>query len=150
MPHHSDDRRARLKAHHVVFGSLKADLDIGFRHPLHLVPELLRDQLGGFTINGLRGGCHDAKLHKLLDHVGGPLCHPVGEFGDRDGIRNDNVANLLDLRDIVPHAGLLALAAHRSKRTLPTLLVTGKRLCDRHLAGLAPAGSVPARRSGTP
>ena len=150
MPHHGDDRRARLQARRVVLGTFEADFDVGFRHPLHLVPELLRDQLGRFAVNGLRRRCHDTELHQLLDHVGGPLCHPVGEFGDRDGIRNDHVTNLLDLRNVVPHAGLLALAAHRRKRTLSTLLVTGKRLRDRHLAGLAPAGSVPARRGGTP
>ena len=150
MPHHRDDRRSRLQACRIVVSAFEADFNIGFRHTLYLVTEFLCDQLGRFTVDGLCCRRHHAKFHQFLDHIGGPFRHPVGEFGHRDGVRHNDITHLFDLRNIIPHPGLFALSPDRGKRALTPLLVTGQCLRDRHLAGLATAGPVPARRGWPP
>ena len=150
MAHHGHHRGPRLQAGRVILHPFETDFDIGIGHALRPVAKLLDNQLGGLAVNRLGSGRHHAKLHQLLDDVGCALGHPVGEFADGQGVGDDHIANLLDLRLLVfAHPCLFPLAADRGKRSLAALVVTRQSLGNGHLAGLATARAITARRCRT-
>src|SRR5258708_33541926 len=51
-----------------------------------------RHQFGGVGVDNIVGRRHHAVLHQHLDDVHGAPRHAVGEIGNRDGFRNDDVA----------------------------------------------------------
>ena len=111
MAHNRDNRWPRLEAAIFIIGTFQPAFHIRFRHALRPVAQFLRDQLGGLAINRL--GCcgHHAKLHQFLDDISCTLCHPVGKFGDRNGVGNNHVPYLFDLRLFIPHPRLFTLTA---------------------------------------
>ena len=63
MSHHRDHRRPRQHLAGLVGLAAKAQLDVGLRHPLHLMAELGGDQLRSVGIDTLGYGGHDIHLH---------------------------------------------------------------------------------------
>ena len=62
----------------VVLVADEAVLDVGLRHALGRVAELLHDELGGVGVDHVVDLVHRALLHQELDDVDGALGHAVG------------------------------------------------------------------------
>ena len=88
MAHDRDDRGTRLQHFLLVGLAAQADLDIGFGDAVRAVAELADDQLGGVGVDDLVDRRHDAHAHQRLDDIGAALGHAVGEFLDRDRLRD--------------------------------------------------------------
>src|SRR5690606_3134162 len=91
---------------------------------------------------------HHAHLHQGLDDVDAAFGHAIGEFLDRDGLGDDDVAQdlLLLLRTLVMRP-LLALEAAAERGNRPHALVLVERAGDAELAGAA-LGAVAAATRG--
>ncbi len=97
----------------------QAFLDVGFGDALDRVAQFFGDQLGGVGVDHVGDLHHLALLHQHADHVDSTLRHAVGELLDRDGLRNDDLADHL-LAGLVRLMALQALgaAAERGDRAL--------------------------------
>ncbi len=104
VAHDRDDWRAGAQVVVKVLGSDEAGFNVGLRHALNGVAEVLNDEFGCIGVDHVGDLMHRALLHQQHDDVDGPLGHAVGEFLDGDGLRNNHFAH-----DLVP--GLLH--AHR-------------------------------------
>ena len=137
VAHDGDHGRAGLQVLLVGLAD-EAFLDVGLRHALGRVAELLNDQLGRIGVDHIGDLAHLALLHQELDDVDGALGHAVGELLDGDDLGDDHLAHDLVARlDDAGLAQLLALAPalERGERTLALRLVEG--VVDRELYALA-------------
>ena len=117
----------------------EAFLDVGLRHALGRVAELVHDQLGRVGVDHVVDLVHRALRHQELDDVDGALGHAVGELLDGDHLGDDHLAHDLVARLQTPAMAqllALALAAQRGERALALRLVEG--VVDGELDALAP------------
>jgi hypothetical protein len=96
MAHDRDDRWPLYKDIGRIVVALKPDFHIGFADPPDIVSEFSHHQLRSIGINGLLQRYHDAELHQCPGYVNATLGHPVRQFLNRDGFRDDNVTHNLD------------------------------------------------------
>ena len=88
VAHDGHDRRARLQRRGIVSGIEHAFLDVGLGDAANRMAKFLGEELGGVGIDHVGDLGHMALLHQELDHVDGALRHAVGEFLDRDRLRD--------------------------------------------------------------
>ncbi len=128
MAHDGDDRGTRHARLIGVFRTFESFEHVGLGDALHGVAVFRRHEFGGVGIDRVVDGRHHAVLHQNLDDVDSAARHAIGEFGDRDGFRNRDVARTCRRRRFLLAAAIdaLKMAAERGDRTLP-LIVARKR-----------------------
>ena len=92
VAHDGHDRRARLQVLVGVDFAGEALFDVGFGDALDGVAVLGGDQFGGVGVELVALLQHLALAHHELDDVGHAHGHPVRQFLDRDGFRDDDFA----------------------------------------------------------
>ena len=92
VTHDGHDRRTRLEMFVMVVQTIKADLDVGFRHAFHGVAKFLDDQLRRVGVEHVGRANEFALLHHELHDVSLTLAHAVGEIGNRDRFRQHDFA----------------------------------------------------------
>ena len=125
MAHDRDDRGPR---HERVFGIdvvCHIDVDIAFGHARDIVAEVGDEQLCRILIDAVTHRRGHAHLEQRLDQVAAAFGHAVGEFADRDGFGDDDIADLL---------GLNLPAAMRAAFLFAGTLERGERPCPRAFA----------------
>ena len=117
----------------------EAGLDVAFGDALGPVAHFRHHQLGGVGIDRLVDGRHHAHAHQRLDHVGAALGHALGEFLDRDGLGDRDLAIDLLLRLVVVLAAAVALetAALLRHRPAAEIVLALDRTADVDLVGAA-------------
>ena len=105
VAHDGDDRRPWLQTFRTVRGIEHAFFDVRLGNAPHGVAEFLGDQLCGIGVDRIGDLRHVTLLHQDADHVDGTFGHAVGQFLDRDRLRNRHFARDFFLR-------LVAMAGH--------------------------------------
>ena len=148
MAHDRHHRRARLQRFVGIDVDRGVDVDVGFRHRLDAVAELLDQQLGGVLVDGLGDGDRRAHLEQRLDQVGAALAHALGELLDGDRLGHVHVADLLGGRTglLMGALFLLAGAAKRGEAAGAAVVFAGQGAGDGQLAGMA---AIVAAAAGT-
>src|SRR5438105_4145851 len=149
MAHDRDDRGTRHQQFLLIGLAAQPDLDIGFGDAVRAVPELADDELGSVGVDDLVDCRHDTHAHQRLDDIGAALGHAVGQFLDRDRLRDRNVAHDLE-RLLLMHAHPLALAgaAHRGEAAHALAGVLVESAGDGQLGGGAGVLVTPRRGGG--
>ena len=137
MTHDRDDRGARLQITFIIDDFFDHIFDVGIRHALDLVTELLNDQLGSVGVNGLVLCNHHAHLHQRFDNITHPFRHTVRQFGNHNRFGKVDGARDLFTLDRPTHrllTGAFLLALHRRHGPLTPTFAARQRLVQRQLA----------------
>ncbi len=143
VPHDRDHRGTRIEILlQIRLFAEQAFFHVRLRHAAYGMAELFRDDLCRIRIDHVGDLVDLALLHQQADHVHGPLRHAVGEFLDRDRLRNRHLARqLLFLLDLAVAAHPLLAAAERRDRARALVLARGRRR-DGEAAAIAVAAGL--------
>ena len=140
MTHDRDNRRACLQSFGRIDILIVDNVDIGIGHAGDVVAKFGDQQFRRILIDRLRQGDGHAHLEQRLHKVGTALCHAVGKFLHGNGLRNADIAYLLDCRATLHVAALFlfASALQRRKRTSTGTFAIVERSAHGQLARLTP------------
>ena len=148
MTHNRDHRWTRFQRFFRINIGIGIDFNVGLRHALDIVAELLDQQFGGILVDRLVDGNHRAHVEQGFDQIGPLFAHTLGQLLNGNGFRHDDRADLLFARFAWPSRTLGAFflfagAFQRSQRTSPGRAVFAAQcLVDSKLARLAAIGAI--------
>ena len=94
VAHHGDDRGARFERQIVMlFGIHQIGVRVVQFGGLGDMPHFFHDDHRGFLIEYLVDGHHGSHVHQHLDDLGSLDRHLLGQFRDRNGLRNCDFAH---------------------------------------------------------